>query len=223
MYLKNAWFLAIFCDFWCIFVVFLVNQGDTDCPHVCIAHVSCFQSLLRSLYYLCLNPLTALLTEKPPGVLLAVHRASFSFKQLTCSWTQRRQWESYARHNSKVSFQNRHSDRLSVSHFLNLVRRVTWLPALRTWLSQVAKHSIFLRTVTNRGVFREFYVRFSMNARFVSPQSARVFSRYCTRAVLVCTRGHTHNSLNESNALIGQCLNSWRVTFRTHITCTRTI
>ena len=33
-------------------MVFLVNQGDMDCPHVCIAHVSCFQSLLRSLYYL---------------------------------------------------------------------------------------------------------------------------------------------------------------------------
>ena len=46
-------FWPFFVIFWCIFVVFLVNQGDTDCPHVCIAHVSCFQSLLRSLYYLC--------------------------------------------------------------------------------------------------------------------------------------------------------------------------
>ena len=45
-------FWPFFVIFWCIFVVFLVNQGHTDCPHVCIAHVSCFQSLLRSLYYL---------------------------------------------------------------------------------------------------------------------------------------------------------------------------
>ena len=67
--------------------------------------------------------------------------------------------------------------------------------------------------MTNRGLFREFYARFFMNARFVL-RSAGVFSRYCT----VCTRGHAHNSLFKSSALIGQCLNSWRVTFRTHIT-----
>ena len=79
-------------------------------------------------------------------------------------------------------------------------------------LSRVAKHSIFLRTATNRGVFREFYARFFMNGRFVS-RSARVFSRYCTR-------GHAHNLLFESSALISQCLNSWRVTFRTHNTRT---
>ena len=63
------------------------------------------------------------------------------------------------------------------------VWRVMWLPALRTWLSQVAKHSIFLRTVTNRGVFREFYARFFMNACFVAP-SAHIFSCYCTRISL---------------------------------------
>ena len=52
-------FWPFFVIFWCIFVVFLVNQGDTDCPHVCIAHVSCFQSLLRSLYYLWLYVLSS--------------------------------------------------------------------------------------------------------------------------------------------------------------------
>ena len=36
--------------------------------------------------------------------------------------------------------------------------------------------------------------------------------------MLVCTRGHAHNWLFESSALIGQCLNSWHVTFRTHNT-----
>ena len=51
-----------------IFVVFLVNQGDMDCPHVCIAHMSCFQSLLRSLYYLCLGEvLEAAFTAKQLG------------------------------------------------------------------------------------------------------------------------------------------------------------
>ena len=44
-------------------MVFLVNQGDTDCPHVCIAHVSCFQSLLRSLYYLWLSGESLLVTD----------------------------------------------------------------------------------------------------------------------------------------------------------------
>ena len=29
---------------------------------------------------------------------------------------------------------------------------------------------------------------------------------------LVCTQGHAHNYVFESHALIGQCLNSWRVT-----------
>ena len=71
---------------------------------------------------------------------------------------------------------------LNIVHVI-CVRRVTWLPALRTWLSQIAKYSPFLRTATNRGGFREFYARFFMNARFVL-RSARVFSRYCTRVSL---------------------------------------
>ena len=42
--------------------------------------------------------------------------------------------------------------------------------------SRVAKHSIFLRTATNRGVFREFYARFFMNGRFVSRSRLLAFS-----------------------------------------------
>ena len=30
---------------------------------------------------------------------------------------------------------------------------------------------------------------------------------------LVCTRSHAHNSIFDSRALIGQCLNSWCMTF----------
>ena len=43
-YLKNAWFLAIFCS---IFGIFVVLDATWIVPHVCIAHVSCFQSRLR--------------------------------------------------------------------------------------------------------------------------------------------------------------------------------
>ena len=32
------------------------------------------------------------------------------------------------------------------------------------------------------------------------------------------TRGHAHSLLFESSAHIGQCLNSWRVTFQKHLT-----
>ena len=35
-----------------------MRECDTDCPRVHIAHVSCFQSRLRSLYYLCSNTIT---------------------------------------------------------------------------------------------------------------------------------------------------------------------
>ena len=35
--------------------------------------------------------------------------------------------------------------------------------------------------------------------------------------VLACTQGHVHNLPFESSALIGQFLNSWRVTFRKHL------
>ena len=48
--MKNARFLAIFCGFWYSFVV--VNQGNTDLSRMYIVHMSCFQSLLCSLYYL---------------------------------------------------------------------------------------------------------------------------------------------------------------------------
>ena len=41
-----------FVIFWCISAVYLVNQGDTDCPHVCIAHMSCFQSLYCYVVYI---------------------------------------------------------------------------------------------------------------------------------------------------------------------------
>ena len=53
-------------------MVFLANQGDTDGPHVCIAHMNCFQSRLRSLEYLCLrvgsgNETNALVEENGVG------------------------------------------------------------------------------------------------------------------------------------------------------------
>ena len=77
-----------------------------------------------------------------------------------------------------------------------------------------AKQLIFLRTEKNRGVFHEFYARFFTNARFIL-WSARAFGR--NRLALACTRGHAHNVPFESSALIGQFLNSWRVTFRKHL------
>ena len=50
------------------------------------------------------------------------------------------------------------------TRYIPYLRRVTWLPTLRTWLNQGAKYSIFLRTVKSRGIFREFYARILMNA-----------------------------------------------------------
>ena len=57
------------------------------------------------------------------------------------------------------------------------VRRVTWLPASHMWLSEGAEDSIFLRTVKNRSIFREFYAWFFMNTQFIS-RFASVFNRY---------------------------------------------
>ena len=57
------------------------------------------------------------------------------------------------------------------------VRRVMWLPASRTWLSEGAKDLIFLKTVKNRGVFCEFYAWFFMNPWFIS-WSTSIFSHY---------------------------------------------
>ena len=42
----------IFEIFWCFFAVSLVNQGDTDRPHICIAYMSCFQSLYCYIVYI---------------------------------------------------------------------------------------------------------------------------------------------------------------------------
>ena len=61
---------------------------------------------------------------------------------------------------------------------------VTWLGAVRMWLAQGAKHLIFLRTATNRGVFHEFYARFFINACFILLWSARVFGRNRARVSL---------------------------------------
>jgi hypothetical protein len=69
---------------------------------------------------------------------------------------------------------------------------------LRTWLTQGAKHSIFLKSVKNRGVFRDFYARF-----FVLYCDLLAFSVEIALA-LACTWGHAHNWLFESSALIGQ-------------------
>ena len=55
--------------------------------------------------------------------------------------------------------------------------------------------------------------------------SSQTFVFYCDLLVLLveialalaCTRDHAHNVPFESSALIGQFLNSWRVTFRKHL------
>ena len=65
----------------------------------------------------------------------------------------------------------------------NMLRQVTWLAAVRTWLAQGAKHLIFLRTKKNRGVFHEFYARFFINACFIL-WSARAFGRNRARVSL---------------------------------------
>jgi hypothetical protein len=63
------------------------------------------------------------------------------------------------------------------------VRRVMWLPALHTWLTQGAKHLIFLKSAKNRGVFHDFYARFFVNAHSVL-RSASVFSQNRARISL---------------------------------------
>ena len=63
------------------------------------------------------------------------------------------------------------------------VRKVTWLPALRTWLTQGYEHSIFLKPAKNRGVFRDFYAWFFVSARSVL-RSASIFSRNRARVSL---------------------------------------
>lgn len=47
---------------------------------------------------------------------------------------------------------------------------------MRTWLSQGAKHLIFLKIEKNRRTFHKFYARFFINASFIL-SSACVFSR----------------------------------------------
>ena len=79
------------------------------------------------------------------------------------------------------------------------IRRVTWFPSLRMWLTLGAKHSIFLRSVKNRGVFVTFM-----------QDSSWMLVLYCDLPAfaveIVLALLALDNELFESSALIGAWL-----------------
>ena len=87
------------------------------------------------------------------------------------------------------------------------IRKVTWFPSLHMWLTLGAKHSIFLKSVKNRGVFVTFM-----------QDSSWMLVLYCDLPAfaveIVLALLALDNELFESSTLTGQFSNSWRVNFQ---------